>query len=97
MASSCSNNSTPITLNLQSKNYKILISTNVPIELTPGSPVLRKTPTKKEITLNNYSYIQHQKDLLKQELEKNTVTNMGFQRNIEATLRKSKLNDRDCI
>ena len=71
MASSFSNNNTPITLNLQDKSYKIPVSTNVPIELTPGSLVLRKTPTKEEITSNNYSYIQHQIDLLKQELENN--------------------------
>ena len=65
MASSCSNNNTSITLNLQDKSYKIPVSTNVSIELTPGSPVLRKTPTKKKITSNNYSYIQHQIDFLK--------------------------------
>ena len=93
MASSFSNNNTPITLNLQDKSYKIPVSTNVPIELTPGSLVLRKTPTKEEITSNNYSYIQHQIDLLKQELEKNTVMNMEFQRNIEKTLTKAKLYD----
>ena len=95
MASSFSNNNTPITLNLQDKSYKIPVSTNVPIELTPGSPVLRKTPTEEEITSNNYSYIQHQIDLLKQELEKNTVMNMEFQRNIEKTLTKAKLYDRN--
>ena len=66
-----------------------------PIELTPGSPLLRKTPTKGEITSNNYSYIQHQIDLLKQELEKNTAKNIEFRRNIEKKLTKSKLNDRD--
>ena len=36
MASSCSNNNTPIALNLQEKSYKIPVSTNVPIELTTG-------------------------------------------------------------
>ena len=93
MASSFSNNNTPITLNLQDKSYKILVSTNVPIELTPGLPILRKTPTKEEVASNNYLYIQHHVDLLKQKLEKNTVMNMEFQRNIEKTLTKAKLYD----
>ena len=88
----CSNNNTPIILNLK---YKISVSANVPIELTPGSPVLRKTPTKEEITSKNYSYIQHQIDLLKQELGKNTAKSLEFQRNIDKTLTKFNLNDGD--
>ena len=95
MASSCSNNNTPIILNLQDKSYTIPVSANVHIELTPGSLILRKAPTKEEITSNNYSNIQHQIDFLKQELEKNTAKNEEFQGNIEKTLTKSKLNDRD--
>ena len=95
MASSCSNNNTPIILNLQDKSYTIPVSANVPIELTPGSLILRKAPTKEGITSNNYSNIQHQIDFLKQELEKNTAKNKEFQGNIEKTLTKSKLNDRD--
>ena len=75
--------------------YKISVSANVPIELTPGSPVLRKTPTKEEITSKNYSYIQHQIDLLKQELGKNTAKSLEFQRNIDKTLTKFNLNDGD--
>ena len=43
MILSCSNNNTPRTLNLQDKSYKIPVSTNVPIELTPASPVMQKT------------------------------------------------------
>ena len=88
----CSSNNTPIILNLK---YKISVSANVPIELTPGSPVLRKTPTKEEITSKNYSYIQHQIDLLKQELGKNTAKSLEFQRNIDKTLTKFNLNDGD--
>ena len=88
MASRFPNKNTPTTLNLQDKSFRILVSTNVPIEVTPGSPVLRKTPTKEEITSSNYSYIYHQIDLLKQELEKNTVMNIEFQRNIKKTLKK---------
>ena len=65
MTSSCSNNNAPITLNLQAKNYNIPVSKNVPMELTLGSPVLQKTPTKETIFSNNGSYIQHQVDLLK--------------------------------
>ena len=95
MALSFSNNNTPITLNLQDKSYKIPVSTNVPMELTPGSSVLRKKPTKEEITSNDYPYIQYQIDLPRQELETNTVMNMEFQRNIEKTRTKAKLNDRD--
>ena len=48
MGSSFSNNNTPITLNLQGKSYKIPVSTNVPIELTPGSPVLQRHQQKKK-------------------------------------------------
>ena len=61
----------------------------------PGSPLLQKTPTKKGIISNKYLCIQYLIDLLKEELEKNTVANTEFQRNIEKTLAKSKLNDRD--
>ena len=80
MTSSFSNNNTPTTLNLQGKSYRTLVSTNVPIQVTPRSLVLQKTPTKEEINSNNYSYNYQQIDLLKQELEKNTVMNIEFQR-----------------
>ena len=40
MALSCSKNNTPIILNLQDKSYKIPVSANVPVELTPGSLII---------------------------------------------------------
>ena len=97
MASSCSYQNAPIILNLPGDCYKIPVSANVPLELTPGSPVLQKTSTKEEITSNSYSYIQHQIDLLKQKLEKNTAKNMEcqFQRSVVKILTKSELNDND--
>ena len=61
----------------------------------PGSPLLQKTPTEEGIISNKYLCIQYLIDLLKEELEKNTVANTEFQRNIEKTVAKSKLNDRD--
>ena len=44
MASSFSNNNTPITLNLRNKSYKIPVSKNVS----------QKAPTKKEMTSKSY-------------------------------------------
>lgn len=95
MASSCSNNNTPITLTLQDKNSRTPASTNISIALTQGWPVLRKTLAKDTTSNNLYSYIQHGTDLLKQELKKNTDTNMEFKRNIEKALTKAKWSDRD--
>ena len=37
----------------------IPIATNIPIELSPTSPVLPKTPTMEHLPLNETSYFQH--------------------------------------
>ena len=58
-------------------NDEILIpvSTNIPIVLSPSSPVFSKTPTKTQIPSTNMTYIQHQVDALRQEIEKNAAEN----------------------
>ena len=56
----------------------IPIATNIPIELSPASPVLPKTRNMENLPLNNTIYFQHQVDLLMQELEKNVTANNDF-------------------
>ena len=51
------------------------IATNIPIELSPASPVLPKTSTMEHLPSNETIYIQHQIDLLRQELENNIAAN----------------------
>ena len=48
----------------------IPVSTNVPIEMSPASNKLHKTPLKHEISDNALTHIQSQIDILKQEIEK---------------------------
>ena len=56
----------------------IPIATNIPIELSPASPVLPKTRTMEHLPLNDTTYFQHQVDLLRQELEKSVTANNDF-------------------
>ena len=58
-------------------NDEILIpvSTNIPIVLSPSSPVLSKSPTKTKIPSTDMTYIQHQIDALRHEMEKNAAEN----------------------
>ena len=49
---------------------RILVSTNVPIEMSPASPKIHKTPPKQEISDNAPTHIQSQIDILKEEIEK---------------------------
>ena len=51
------------------------IATNIPIELSPASPVLPKTSAMEHLPSNETIYIQHQIDLLRQELENNIAAN----------------------
>ena len=58
-------------------NDEILIFalTNTPIVLSPSSPVLSKISTKTQITSTNMTYMQHEIDRLRQEIEKNAAEN----------------------
>ena len=52
---------------------RIPVSTNLPIEMSPPSPKIHKTPPKHEISDNALTHIQSQIDILKEEIEqKNT-------------------------
>ena len=65
---------------VHSANDEILItvSTNIPIVLSPSSPVLSNTPAKTQIPSTDMTYIQHQIDALRQEIEKNPAENNEF-------------------
>ena len=48
----------------------ILVSTNLPIEMSLPSPKIHKTPPKHKISDNTLTHIQSQIDILKEEIEK---------------------------
>ena len=48
----------------------IPVSTNVPIEMSPTSPKIHKTPPKHEISDNALTHMQSKIDILKEENEK---------------------------
>ena len=72
-------------LEVSDSEVLIPIATNIPIELSPVSPVLPKTPTIKHLPLNDTSF-QHQIDLLRQELEKSITANNDFKKFINKKL-----------
>ena len=53
----------------------ILVSANIPIVLSPTSLMLLKTPTKTQIPSTDMIYMQHQFDILTQEMQKNAAEN----------------------
>ena len=68
----------PAWLQVSDGEVLIPIATNIPIELSPTSPVLPKIPTMEQLPSNETTYIQHQIDSLRQELEKNIIANNDF-------------------
>ena len=68
----------PAWLQVSDGEVLIPIATNIPTELSPTSPVLPKTPTMEQLPSNETTYIQHQIDSLRQELEKNIIANNDF-------------------
>ena len=68
----------PAWLEVSDGEVLIPIATNIPIELSPTSPVLPKTTTMEQLPSNETTYIQHQIDSLRQELEKNIIANNDF-------------------
>ena len=80
---------------LQDKNVKIPLNTDLPIELSPGSPVLSKTPTTKENHTEKFTYIQSQIDRLIDELESNAASHKKFKNDIEKTITNAEIYKRD--
>ena len=80
----------PAFLEVSDGEVIIPITTNIPIELSPASPVLPKTPTKDHLPSNETTYIQNQIDLLRQELEKNITANNDFKNFINKKLADEK-------
>ena len=62
----------------------------VPIVLPLSSAVLSKTPTKTQIPSTNITYIQHQIDALRQEIERNVAEN----NKVENLIKKKKIEER---
>ena len=80
MAIHTRNNKQSANAEVHRTNDEILIpiSTNIPVVLSPFSPVLSKTPTKTQIPSTDMTLIQHQIDALRQEIEKNATENHEF-------------------
>ena len=78
---------------VHSTNDEILIPilTNIPITLSPSSPVLLKTPTKTQISSPDMTNIQHQTDKLRQEMKMNAAEKNEFKNLIKKTLAEEKI------
>ena len=63
----------------------------VPIVLPLSSAVLSKTPTKTQIPSTNITYIQHQIDALRQEIERNVAENNKVENLVK---KKKKIEER---
>ena len=85
----------PAFLEVSDGEVLIPIATNIPIELSPASPVLPKTPTIEHLPLNGTTYFQHQIDLLRQELEKNVTANNDFKNFINKKLADERAHKND--
>ena len=73
----------------------IPVSTNITIVLSPFSPVLLKSPTKTQIPSTDVTYMQHQIDALRQEIEKNAAENNEFKNLIKKKLTEERIHKRD--
>ena len=78
--------SKPAFLEVSDGEVLMSIATNIQIELSPVSPVLQKMPAMKHLPSNETNYIQHQIDLLRQELEKNITAINDFKNFINKKL-----------
>ena len=56
----------PAFLEVSDGEVLIPIATNIPIELSPASPVLPKAPTMEHLTWNDAKNVQNQIDFLRQ-------------------------------
>ena len=73
----------------------IPVSTNLPIEMSPASPTIHKTPTKHEISYNARTQIQSQIDILKEEIEKRNNYCTEFKDDIKKKLEHKSIRERD--
>ena len=82
---------------VHSTNDEILIpvSTNIPIVPSASSPVSLKTPTKIQLSSTDMTYIQHQIDRLRQQMEKNAAENNEIKNLIKKALSEEKIHKRD--
>ena len=80
-----------------STNDEILnpVSTNILIVLSPTSPVLLKTPTKTHKSSTVMTYMQHQIDRLRQEMERYAAKNSEFKNLIKTSLAEERIHQRD--
>ena len=74
----------------------IPVSTNIPIEMSPASPTIHKTPTKHEISNNALIKIQSQIDILKEEIEKTNTYCTEFKDDINKKLEHKSIREVLC-
>ena len=74
----------------------IPVSTNIPIEMSPASPTIHKTPTKHEISNNALTHIQSQTDILKKKLRKQTPIVRNFKDDINKKLEHKSIREVLC-
>ena len=75
-------------------NLCITVSTIIPIEMSPGSPTIHKTPTNHEISDNALINIQSQIDI-KREIEKTNTYCAEFKEYINTKLEHKSIRTRD--
>ena len=85
----------PAFLEVSNGEVLIPIATNIPIELSPASPMLPKAPAMEHLPLNDTTYFQHQIDLLRQELDKNVTANNDFKNFINNKLAVERAHKND--
>ena len=85
----------PVFLEVSHGEVLISIATNIPIELSPASSMLPKTPTIEHLPLNDITYFQYQIDLLRQKLEKNVPANSDFKNFINTKLADKRAHKND--
>lgn len=92
----CLNDDSRVTIRDKKNNQTLYVpvSTNIPIELTasPETPTQHKTQTEPE---ENFSSIQAQINLLKDEIGKSQTANTDFQNYIKSTLQQNLDRERD--
>ena len=73
----------------------IPVSTNIPIEISPTSPTIHKTPAKHEISDNALIHTQSQIDISKEEVKKTNTYCMEFKDDINKKLEHKSIREKD--
>ena len=73
----------------------IPVSVDTPIEMSPSSPTISKTPTKHKISDNALTYIQSQIDILKEEIEKTNAYCTEFKNDINKKFEQKSIREKD--